>query len=53
MSILKSVQIMKPEDLSEESIKPPATLHNNLNPRLGNFNSPKFREECDIFVYYL
>ena len=44
---------MKPEDLSEESIKPPATLHNNLNPRLDNFNSPKFREECDIFVYYL
>ena len=43
----------KPKGLSEESIKPPATLNNNLNPRLDNFNSPKFPVEFDIFVYYL
>ena len=40
----------KSKGLSNESIKPPATSNNSLNPKLYFFNYPKFqvifRESC-------
>ena len=37
--------LWKSKSFLDESIKPPATLDNSLNPRLDYFNNPKLRAE--------
>ena len=41
------IMVWKSKSLSSESIKPPATADNSLNPKVNYFNNPKFGVEFD------